>query len=124
VASAALCFAGSWAWLPPGAPLALALVSLALFAHQAWSTNIHTAITEISPPAHVSVLYGITGAAGTLMGAVVQSAVGPVVDRVGYDPAFVGAGSLYVLAVALLAAAGRIERIGAASPCLRPGANT
>lgn len=112
VASAALCFAGSWAWLPPGAPLALALVSLALFAHQAWSTNIHTAITEISPPAQVSVLYGITGAAGTLLGAVVQSAVGPVVDRVGYDPAFVGAGSLYVAAVALLAAAGKIERIG------------
>ncbi len=113
VASAALCFAGSWAWLPPGVPLALAMVSLALFAHQAWSTNIHTAITEISPPAHVSVLYGITGAAGTLMGAVVQSVVGPVVDHIGYDPAFVGAGSLYLAAVALLLAAGKIERIRA-----------
>ena len=110
-ASAALCFAGSWAWLPAGVPPALALVSLALFAHQAWSTNIHTAITEISPAAHVSVLYGITGAAGTLMGALVQSLVGPVVDHLGYDPAFVGAGALYLLAVGLLFGAGKIERI-------------
>jgi len=111
--SAALCVAGSWAWAVGDAGLALALVSLALFGHQGWSTNIHTAITEISPPAHISILYGITGAAGTLMGAVVQSLVGPVVDRIGYDPAFVGAGSLYIVAVLLIVAAGKIERIRA-----------
>jgi len=109
--SAGLCFAGSWAWLAGDTLLALALVSLALFGHQGWSTNIHTAVTEISPPAYVSILYGITGAAGTLMGAVVQAVVGPVVDRIGYDPAFVGAGCLYIVAVLLLVAAGKIERI-------------
>jgi len=111
--SAALCFAGSWAWLAEDVRLALGMVSLALFGHQAWSTNIHTAITEITPPAHVSILYGITGAAGTLMGAVVQAVVGPVVDSMGYDPAFAGAGALYIAAVALIVAAGRIERIRA-----------
>lgn len=111
--SAALCFAGAWAWAAGDARVALAMVSLALFGHQAWSTNIHTAITEISPPAHVSILYGITGAAGTLMGALVQSVVGPIVDSIGYDPAFVGAGSLYVAAALLVLAAGRIERIRA-----------
>jgi hypothetical protein len=95
----------------PDPRLAIACAAVALFGHQAWSSNIHTAISEISPPAHVAVLYGITGASGTLMGALAQLVIGPVVDAAGYHAVFVGAGSLYLVAACLLAAGGRIERV-------------
>jgi ACS family hexuronate transporter-like MFS transporter len=95
----------------PTTNLALALVSLALFAQQSWSTNIHTVITEISPPKHVAILYGMTGAAGTLIGAAAQLVIGPVIDLHGYKPAFVWAGGMYVLAAGLLVSAGVLEPI-------------
>jgi ACS family hexuronate transporter-like MFS transporter len=110
-ASASLCVVGASACFAPAAYLALALVSLALFGHQSFGSNIHTVITEITPPRHVAVLYGITGAAGTLLGAAAQLAVGRVIDSFGYKPAFVWAGGMPLLAAALLLAAGRIERI-------------
>ncbi len=109
--SALLCALGGTACFVPGYPLALAILSLALFGHQSWASNIHTAISEVTPPAHVAVLYGITGACGTLMGALGQLVIGPVVDSTGYDPVFVGAGLMYVTAAGLLLAAGRIEPI-------------
>jgi ACS family hexuronate transporter-like MFS transporter len=110
-ASALLCIVGGSACFAPAAYLALALVSLALFGHQSFGSNIHTVITEITPPKHVAVLYGITGAAGTLLGAAAQLAIGRVIDSFGYKPAFVWAGGMALLAAVLLLAAGRIERI-------------
>jgi ACS family hexuronate transporter-like MFS transporter len=50
LAAAFLAAFSASAGFAPLTTLALALVSLALFSHQTWSTNIHTAITEISPP--------------------------------------------------------------------------
>ena len=110
-ASASLCVVGASACFAPAAYLALALVSLALFGHQSFGSNIHTVITEITPPRHVAVLYGITGAAGTLLGAAGQLGIGRVIDSFGYRPAFVWAGGMALLAAALLVVAGRIERI-------------
>lgn len=111
IPSAMVCTLGALTGFVSSGYVALALVSLALLGHQSWSSNIHTVITEITPPKHVAMLYGITGAAGTLMGALTQPAVGRVVDRLGYEPAFVAAGSAYAVAIVLLLAAGRIERI-------------
>ncbi|MBI1792155.1 MAG: MFS transporter [Acidobacteria bacterium] len=100
-----------------GSPLlALALVSVALFGHLSWATNIHTVISEITPRKHMAVLYGITGAAGTLMGAVTQPLIGRAVDWGGYAPPFLGVGAAYTLAIVLLLAAGRIEPIRRAAP--------
>jgi ACS family hexuronate transporter-like MFS transporter len=115
--SASACFA-------PAVYLALTLVALALFAHQSWSANIHTVITEISPSKHVSILYGITGAAGTLLGAASQLAIGHVIDLHGYTPAFVWAGGMYVLAMILLVSAGTLEPLRRKMPGLaRPPAS-
>jgi MFS transporter, ACS family, hexuronate transporter len=108
---ASLCAFGASAGFAQGPKLALALFSLALFAHQGWSTNIHTVVTEISPPKHVAILYGMTGAAGTFVGAGAQLAIGPLIDAYGYKPAFAGAGGLYVLAAGLLISAGALEPI-------------
>ena len=109
--SAFLSMFGGLTYFVAGPYVALAVVSLALFSHQSWSSNLHTAITEIAPPKHVAVLYGMTGAAGTLMGALTQPVIGRVIDAAGYAPAFIYAGATYAVAAALLLSAGKIERI-------------
>jgi ACS family hexuronate transporter-like MFS transporter len=100
--------------------LAIAIIGIALFGHLSWSTNIHTAISDVSPPGHVAILYGITGAAGTLMGAVTQPLIGLVVDlaghETGYNYVFAGVGAAYLLAILLLLSAGRLERIRRPAP--------
>ncbi len=111
IPSAILCMCGGLAHFVAGPYTALVLVSIALFGHQSWSSNIHTVITEITPAAHVAMLYGITGAAGTLLGALSQPVLGWLIDAVGYAPAFIYAGGVYVLAIGLLLSAGRIEKI-------------
>jgi ACS family hexuronate transporter-like MFS transporter len=111
LASAFLCAISASAGFAPATNLALALVSLALFAHQSWSTNIHTVITEISPPRHVAILYGMTGAAGTFIGAAAQLVIGPLIDLHGYKPAFVWVAGMYALAASLLVSAGVLEPI-------------
>jgi len=109
LASAVVCMLSASACFAYSTYLALALITLALFGHQSWSANIHTVITEISPARHVAILYGITGAAGTFLGAVSQLAIGRVIDWRGYTPAFVWAGGMYVLAMILLVSAGTLE---------------
>ena len=119
VPSAVLSSLGAFSYFAADHAAAIGIVAVALFGHQAWSSNLHTAISEISPPAHVAVLYGLTGAAGTLMGAAAQLLVGPVVDAAGYRPVFIGAGLIYIAAALLLMSAGKIEEIrpgGAAKP--------
>jgi len=110
-ASASLCVLGASACFVPAAYLALALVSLALFGHQSFGSNIHTVITEITPPRHVAILYGITGAAGTLLGAASQLAIGRVIDGYGYKPAFVWAGGMALLGAVLVRLGGPIDRL-------------
>jgi ACS family hexuronate transporter-like MFS transporter len=89
--------------------LAVALVSTALFGQFAWAANMHTAISEVVPQRRVAVLYGITGAVGTLMGALTQPLIGLLVDRGGYALPFVMVGVAWVVALGLMMAAGRIE---------------
>jgi ACS family hexuronate transporter-like MFS transporter len=111
IPSAVLCMLGGLSFFAGSPYVALGLVSIALLGHQSWSSNIHTVITEVTPQRHVAVLYGITGAAGTVLGAASQPVLGNVIDHVGYMPAFVYAGAAYAVAIALLTAAGRIEKI-------------
>jgi ACS family hexuronate transporter-like MFS transporter len=109
--SAACPILGAGAFLAPTAIFALVLVSLALFGHFAWAANIQTVVTEIMPPRHVATLYGVTGAAGTLMAVLTQPLVGYTVDFVGYGPAFVGTAVIYLLALGMLHGAGTINHI-------------
>ncbi|MCP5109755.1 MAG: MFS transporter, partial [bacterium] len=111
IPSAMLGAVGGLTYWAAGPVVAVALVSISLLGHQSWSSNIHTAITEISPRGHVALLYGITGAAGTLMGALSQPLIGWIVDLVGYAPPFLYAGGVYAVAIVLLLAAGKIEKI-------------
>lgn len=87
---------------------ALAALSIALTGIFSWAGNLQTAITEVIPPQHVAVLYGITGAVGTSLAALSQLLIGHVVDRVGYEPVFIGLGTGLLVALALVFAAGKI----------------
>ncbi len=89
--------------------LAIAFISLALFGHFSWASNIHTVITEVIPRQHVAVLYGITGAVGTGLGVISQYFVGQIVDLKGYEIPFICASAAYVLAIVLVVFAGKIE---------------
>jgi len=109
--AALLAASGAAIYVAPWNTAALAIMAVALFGHLAWSSNIHTAISEISPPGHVALLYGITGAAGTMLGGAVQLVIGPVVDAHGYQFVFFGAWAAYALAIGLLFTAGKIEPI-------------
>jgi MFS transporter, ACS family, hexuronate transporter len=111
VPSAGLASMGAFCYFAHDYGTAIAMMAVALFGHQSWSSNLHTVVSEISPPAHVAVLYGITGAAGTLMGALAQLLIGPVVDATGYGPVFVAAGAIYLVAATLIVAAGKVEEI-------------
>jgi len=119
VPSAALAALGTLTYFAGSASLGLAIISLAMFGHLSWASNIHTVITEITPPRHVATLYGITGATGTLLGAVTQPVIGYLVDISGYAPAFLYAGGAYCTAIALALSAGRVEPIQANAR--RPG---
>jgi len=100
---------GAAACVAPDYVSALAIVSLALFGHTSWSSNMHTAITEAVPPQYVAMLYGITGAAGTLGGVAMQSAVGRIVDSGAYDGAFALTAVLYSIAIGCVFGAGRLD---------------
>jgi ACS family hexuronate transporter-like MFS transporter len=110
--SASMGVTAALAYFAPSTALAIGMISFAFLGHMSWGANIHTAITEIAPRKHIAAMYGITGSIGTMMGAVSQPIIGRLVDRLGYGPNFVGAGLLYVLAVAFLVfGVGKIERI-------------
>jgi MFS transporter, ACS family, aldohexuronate transporter len=116
VCSAAIAGCGAGAYYVPVHSLAIAFVSLALFGHFSWATNIHTAITEISPKRSLAMLYGITGAVGTFLGAVTQPLAGRIIDQRGYEMPFLAASFLYLLAIALLLSAGKLERMRRIGP--------
>lgn len=102
--SALICASGAAVPAASSPSLALVLVSLALFGHQAWSTNLHTAIGESVPPQHVAAAYGLTGSVGSLMGGVAQFLIGRTVDVAGYGPVFTTCALAYGFALTLVLA--------------------
>jgi ACS family hexuronate transporter-like MFS transporter len=98
IPAAMLAMLGSLAHFVESPFAAIGLLSVALFGHLAWATNVHTAVSEIAPRQHQATLYGIT-----------QPLIGYVVDTAGYAPAFIGVGLIYVVCIGSLLAVGRIE---------------
>ncbi len=112
VLSVLIFWCGTYAYFVASRSLALVLISLGLFGHMSWGTNLQTAITEASPERHVGALFGITGAAGTAAGAIAQLAFGYIVRGGSYGPAFFTCAVLYGIALisALISAASPVKR--------------
>jgi MFS transporter, ACS family, hexuronate transporter len=80
--------------------VAVGLVSLAAAAHQGWSANLFTLVSDTFPRRAVGSVVGIGGMAGAVGGMVISLVVGEILQRTGsYVPIFIIAGSAYLLAL-------------------------
>jgi ACS family hexuronate transporter-like MFS transporter len=89
----------------PSAPVAwaIALFSLAYFGQQSWSTLVMILPADIFPKSAVGAVAGLVGFGGAMGGVVFGQAVGYLLDHgFGYAVVFAIAGSLHVVAFAIL----------------------
>lgn len=90
--------------------VAVALISLAAAAHQAWSANIFTTASDMFPHRALSTVVGIGGMAGSVGGILFPLLIGILLDHfkllgilsTGYNIIFVICGSAYLLAWILM----------------------
>jgi ACS family hexuronate transporter-like MFS transporter len=79
--------------------IVVAVISLACAAHQGWSANIFTLISDIFPRAAVGSVTGIGGFGGAIGGMLAASVVGLVLQQYhSYSGIFVAAGLAYLTA--------------------------
>ena len=81
----------------------VALVGLATAAHQGWSANLFTTVSDMFPRAAVGSVVGIGGTAGAAASILVQILTGYIVQLThSYLPLFLISGSAYLFALALI----------------------
>ena len=82
---------------------AVAIIGLAAAAHQGWSSNLYTMVSDTFPRTSIASVMGIGGAAGAIGGMIMAKYVGQVLETVGtYVPVFLWAGSAYLIALLLV----------------------
>ena len=83
--------------------VAVALVSLAAAAHQAWSANLFTLTSDMFPRRAVGSVVGFGGMAGAVGGMLISIVVGEILNRTGsYIYIFFIAGFAYLAALAVI----------------------
>lgn len=84
--------------------LTVALVSIAAAAHQGWSANVYTLASDLFPRSSVGSIVGLAGFGGAIGGMLAAPAVGYWLDlsKGSYAPLFFVAGSMYLVALALV----------------------
>jgi ACS family hexuronate transporter-like MFS transporter len=83
---------------------AVALISLATAAHQGWSANLYTLVSDTFPRSSVGSVVGLGGFAGAIGGMLVAPAIGYWLDlsKGAYEPLFLGAATAYLLAFGII----------------------
>lgn len=84
-------------WQPP-IPLTLLLISLSLFAHNAWKTNLVTMTVDIFPRPVIGTVHGIVATGGGIGGAIITPLAGYVITMYSYMPLLIVMGVLHPLA--------------------------
>lgn len=80
--------------------MAVALISLATAAHQGWSANLYTLVSDMFPKNAVGSVVGIGGMAGAVGGMIIATAAGYLLESTGsYLSLFVLASCSYLLAL-------------------------
>ncbi|HEV8598454.1 MAG TPA: MFS transporter [Gemmatimonadales bacterium] len=79
---------------------AVLIVAVAAAAHQAWSANVYTLVSDMFPRSAVGSVVGIGAFAGAMGGVVFQRVIGRVLDANGqnYAPIFLVCGGAYLTA--------------------------
>lgn len=82
---------------------AVALIGLAASAHQGWSANLYTIVSDTCPANAVSSVTGFGGMAGAVSGALLANVIGPILDKThSYFIPFLIPASSYLLAFLVL----------------------
>jgi len=80
--------------------LAVALISVAAAAHQGWSANLFTLVSDTFPKQAVGSVVGFGGMAGAIGGMLIAKLTGYILQATGsYVPVFLIAGSAYLVAL-------------------------
>jgi ACS family hexuronate transporter-like MFS transporter len=83
--------------------VAVALVGLAAAAHQGWSANLFTLVSDTFPRQAVGSVVGFGGMAGAVGGMLIAKLTGYILDTTGsYVPVFLIASSTYLIALAII----------------------
>ena len=83
--------------------LAVGLVGLAAAAHQGWSANIFTIVSDMFPRKAVGSVVGFGGMGGAIGGMFISGLVGVILQLTGsYFVPFVIAGTTYLLALGII----------------------
>jgi ACS family hexuronate transporter-like MFS transporter len=84
--------------------LTIALIGLAAGAHQGWSANLFTLVSDMFPEESVGSVVGLGGFGGAIGGALVQPLIGYWLDfsHNSYAPLFIVAGSMYLIAFVVI----------------------
>ena len=83
--------------------IAVALLSLATAAHQGWSANLFTTVSDIFPRKAVASVVGLGGTFGAIGGMFIATAAGFILEFTGsYQILFIIAGTLYLLALFII----------------------
>jgi MFS transporter, ACS family, hexuronate transporter len=101
--SALLMPAGIALVLMPSVPVTMLLISLSLFAHSAWKTNLVTLTVDIFPRHVIGSVHGIVATGGGIGGALFTTLAGYVIEWQSYAPLLVAMGLLHPLAYAVVA---------------------
>lgn len=82
---------------------AVALLSLATAAHQGWSANLFTIVSDVFPRKAVASVVGLGGTFGAIGGMLIATATGYILESTGsYLIIFLIAGSLYLIALFII----------------------
>jgi ACS family hexuronate transporter-like MFS transporter len=82
---------------------AVLLVALAASAHQGWSANLFTLVSDMFPKPAVGSVVGLGGMSGAIGGMLISIVVGEILQRTGsYVPIFFLAGFTYLFALGLI----------------------
>jgi MFS transporter, ACS family, aldohexuronate transporter len=83
--------------------LAVAIISLAAAAHQGWSANLYTLVSDTFPRQAVGSVVGLGGAMGAIGGMLIAKLTGYILQATGsYVPVFLIAASAYLIALAVI----------------------
>jgi len=101
-AAALVTIASSLAGQVRTVPMALAMMSLLMFAHGFWITNYVTLISDRFPKNAVGTVMGFAGTVGAVGGILANTSTGWVVDKFSYGPLWLASGVMYPLAFLVL----------------------
>lgn len=97
-ASALLMPVGLLLLLKPSTPLTILLISIVLFIHSAWKTNLVTLTVDIFPRRVVASAHGIVATGGGIGGAIFTTVAGYLIEWQSYTPVLALMGVLHPLA--------------------------